>query len=251
MRSNVDQLHFIRHFQYGIRHRLPDPYARQLGYRIVQALQMLHIHCRNDGNSILQQVDYIFISLPVSAARDIGMRKLIDKHNLRMPRNDSLGVHFLQYGGCISDLGPWDNRQSPNLLPCLLPPVCFQEANHHIDAFVQKQVPFLQHLIGFAHSGGRADIHLERAVADLLNLLLHLLAGQTVKGLFRAFGPGLDRENALPFPLRTVCHQEHIDVPRLAQHAVGDGALPFFLPAAFIGVAHHDSCHLIADRVAH
>src|SRR5581483_8609285 len=95
-----------------IRQRLALVHARDLGNQVIEALEMLDVDCRPDADTGLEELLYVLPALRVtqsrSAAREIGMRELIDKQDLGMTLECSIEVEFLS---CQRSVAHGERRQ--------------------------------------------------------------------------------------------------------------------------------------------
>ena len=64
---------------------------------------MLHVHRRQHVDAGVEQHRDVFPALGSRGARDVRVRKLVDDGNLRMPREDGVGVHLLEQPPAVID----------------------------------------------------------------------------------------------------------------------------------------------------
>src|SRR5262245_12420413 len=179
----VRQHHLIGALQYPVRNRLSHLDTGNGLYRWSNALQVLDVHGGEDVDLGFEDLQHIFVTLLVLAAFDVGMRQLIDKHDLRLERNDGLHVHFFKHGAFVFQLLPGNGLELRNQLGHAFTAVRFSHADHHVFAALAAADGFTQHVVSLADSGGIAQEELEDAGLLLWSCLL--------QPLFRSLGHGL------------------------------------------------------------
>ena len=157
VRRDVDQLDSIRAIEDGVRHRLADADARDLRDDVVQALEVLDVDGGVDVDAVLQQFLDIEIALGVPAARRVGVRKLVDKGDLRAPGNDGVEVHLLQLPAFVFNPLPRHGLQARKQRLRLLPAMRLDDADDDIVAVALARARGLKHRIGLADAGRGAD----------------------------------------------------------------------------------------------
>ena len=121
--GDVHQLDGIGTVEDRVRHGLAHADAGDLRHDIVEAFDVLNIDRGVDVDAAVQQLFHIEIAFGVAAARCIGVRKLIDENDLRVPGDDGVEIHLLEASGpytrCACGARPQDpaNSASVSLRP--------------------------------------------------------------------------------------------------------------------------------------
>eukprot|EP01122_Echinamoeba_exundans_P016409 TRINITY_DN8302_c0_g1_i1.p2 TRINITY_DN8302_c0_g1~~TRINITY_DN8302_c0_g1_i1.p2 ORF type:complete len:121 (+),score=7.47 TRINITY_DN8302_c0_g1_i1:80-442(+) len=95
-RSDIDELNLVRKLQNMVRHRLADTHTGNLLHRVIQALQMLHIHGRNNRDASRPYIPPIPISTPVLASGNVCMRQFIHQNHIGPLADDLIGIHLFK-----------------------------------------------------------------------------------------------------------------------------------------------------------
>jgi len=140
VRRQINQLDGIGAVEHGIRHRLAHPYMGDLGYDVVEALDVLDIDGGIDVDAVRQQFLDVEIALGMAATRCVGMRELIDERELRTARDQRVDVHFLERLVAVGDPLARQDFQSLQERFGFGAPVGLDNAHHHIDAGLEPGV---------------------------------------------------------------------------------------------------------------
>ena len=84
VRRHVDELDLIRHVDDPVRHGLALADARHVGHHIIQALDVLDVHGRDDLDAGMEEVDHVLPALRAAGAGDVRVRELVDQSHLGM-----------------------------------------------------------------------------------------------------------------------------------------------------------------------
>ena len=82
-----------------------------------------------------------------------------------MKLKNRLQIHFLQFLSFVENLLARNYRQSFQLRLCAGTPVSFHISYLYVNAIVHHLVCFLQHPVGFSHTGYHANVYLEFTTA--------------------------------------------------------------------------------------
>ena len=150
--------------QDGIRQPFPDLDAHGALDDVVEALEMLDVHGRDDVDPRGEDVLNVLVSLRVPAAGDVGVGQLVDERDLRLAGEDGVHVHLFHGDAAIFLPAPGDDFQPAGELGDLRPAVRFEQADDDVDASALQPVTFLEHLVGLADAGAIAEIDLQPPV---------------------------------------------------------------------------------------
>ncbi len=106
----------------------------------------------------IEQFQHIFVALAILAAGHIGVRQLVHDHRVRMAGEDRVDVHLFQLDAAIGNHAQRNDFEIANLVGGLLAAVCLDEADHDVDALLALEEGIVEHVIGLANAGGRAEI---------------------------------------------------------------------------------------------
>ena len=153
-------------------------------HRVVQRLQMLHVHRGHHIDARVQQLQHVLVALAVLRARHVRVRQLIHDAHLRMPRQDRVQVHLVQHHRAVGNRALRDDLQVADHRLGIRALVRLHKADHHIDALLAHQVRILEHLVGLAHARRRAKIDLQLRRLGRQRAVLQLrLSGGSIGGL--------------------------------------------------------------------
>jgi len=164
----IDDLDIIGLVEEGVWHRLAHADARDLGYDIIQAFDMLDVERGVDIDPGGEQVFDIQVALRVAAAGGICMGKLIDQNNLRVSLEDGVEVHLFENVSMIIGLDARNDFEAFEQGLRFRASMSFDNSDNDVRALGQLCSSKHQHFVGFADAGSRADKHLESAAASIL-----------------------------------------------------------------------------------
>ena len=152
LRLHIHQLHLIGLVKYRIRDPLPHRKSGDGGHGVVQALDVPDIDRGIHVDTGLQQLLHILVTLGVTAARAVGMGKLVHQDQPGLPPQGRVQVKFPALPGLPDGklLQPLQQRGS------LGPGVRLDVPRHHIHAPRPGLMGRLEHGVGFPHTGGVA-----------------------------------------------------------------------------------------------
>jgi two-component system sensor histidine kinase KdpD len=162
LRRQVGHHHFVSSLDHPVRHGLADLYASDPLHGRRDRLDVLHVDRREHIDFRLQQLLNVLPALGVPAAFDVGVRKLINQHNLRLARQDRIDVHLIEGNTAIFEPSP---RQYFHLLDKLCrarSPMRLHHANDDVFAAFPTPNRLAQHAEGLAHSGRVPKKQLQR-----------------------------------------------------------------------------------------
>jgi hypothetical protein len=165
VRRQVDQLDLAGQFQDLVGQRLADLDTRDPGDDIVQALDVLDVQRGVDVDAGGEQVLDVLVTLFVAAARDVGMRKFIDEHQLGLALQHAVDVHLAEIAAAIENLLARHDLQPAQQRFRLSPAMRLDDADDDILALGQMRLGGLQHGVGLAHARKRPEKDLQFASA--------------------------------------------------------------------------------------
>ena len=134
-----------------------------LGDDVVEALDVLNVDCRVDIDAAVEQLLDIEVALGMTAARRIGMGKFVHQRDLRMAGDDGVEIHLLERLPLVFETPARDDLEAVEQGLRLLAAMRFDDADHDVVAVLLPGARLLQHLVGLADAGSRADENLEPA----------------------------------------------------------------------------------------
>jgi hypothetical protein len=99
--GEVDQHHLVGRREHLVRDRLADARPGELGYLVVEALQVLDVDSREHVDPGLDHRAHVLVALLVLDTRRIGVGELVDQAQLRLAREHRRKVHLLQRRAAI------------------------------------------------------------------------------------------------------------------------------------------------------
>ena len=184
VRWQINQLDFVGTVEHVVGNRFLYPYAGRLLDQIDEALHMLHVQRGVDVDPGGHQIEDILPAFWMEQAGGIGVRHLIQEQHLRLAGDGTCQIEFMQ------SVAPVGNRQSrkhlePSYQGCgFRASMRFHDADDNIGACRGEPAGRLQHCIGFAHSGRKAEEHLQVTAGGLR--LIGMNGGEQRVGV----GPG-------------------------------------------------------------
>ena len=104
----------------------------------------------------------------MAAAFGVGVGELVDQHDLRVPGNDRIQVHFLERLAAVFDAAPGNDFEALQQRLGFLAAMGLDDAGDDVVAVLQPRVGLLQHFVGLADAGRGADENPQLADAPLL-----------------------------------------------------------------------------------
>ena len=141
----VEEDDLVGRRQHGVGHGLADPDAGQLGDLVVEALEVLDVHGREDVDAGSQQIGDVLEALVVLGARGVGVRELVDERELGRAAQHGGEVHLLQDDAAALDPPSRHDLQAGRLRGRLVAPVGLDQADHDVAARVSLRAAVLEH----------------------------------------------------------------------------------------------------------
>jgi hypothetical protein len=169
---DVDQLDLVGALEHGVGHGLPHHHAGDLRHHVVQALEVLDVERGVDADAGREQLVHVLPPLGVARAGRVGVRQLVDQDQRRMARERGVEVELVQRRAAVRHPSPGEHLQPVQQALGLGARVGLHHAGHDVLALSLGRPRRLQHGVGFAHAGRRAEKELE-ATAARARLLIH------------------------------------------------------------------------------
>ncbi len=167
VRREVDELDRVGPIEDGIRHGLAHTHMGDLRDYVIEAFDVLDIDRGVDVDAVAHQLFDVEIALWVAAAFGVGMRKLVDQHDLRPAGDDGIEIHLVERLPSVVDMPPWNDFQTLQQRFGLLAAVRLDDTGDDVVPVFPSGVSLLQHLIGLADARCGADENPELADAPL------------------------------------------------------------------------------------
>ena len=169
----VDQFDLGRFIDHPVGNCLPDNDTGDLGNDIVEALDMLDIQRCIDIDPCIEEFLDILVTFRVAGTRGIGVGQFIDKHELRVGREDCIEVHFRKAHIPVFHHLPGDDGKPFCKRFCLGPAMGLNVPDPYVNAFTLPEVGCLEHLVGFSHTRDVSQENFQFAPVLLPLLVLH------------------------------------------------------------------------------
>ena len=173
---DVDQLDLLSLADHLVRHRLLLGHPGDLLDHVVEALQVLDVHCGQYVDPGLQQFQDVLPALFIARARDVGVRQLVHNGHFGLAGEHGIGVQLGELVATMDTPPPGHDLQTLQQLGGLLPAVCLDQAHDHVRAALQPPPCLAEHGEGLAHPGRRAEVDTQFPPARLVLLHVHPLS---------------------------------------------------------------------------
>jgi hypothetical protein len=167
----------------SVRHGLPLHHPGDPLHHVVQALQVLNVHCGQYVDAGGEQLLDVLPALGVPGAGRVGVRQLVDHHDLGAAGQHGLGVQLAERVIAVHVPPPGNALQPGRQLRGPRPAVVLYQADHHIGAPVGTPVRLAEHGERLADAGRGAQVDPQLTAPGLrlgsglrLSLLSHLFS---------------------------------------------------------------------------
>ncbi len=161
----VDDLDVVGAVEDAVGHRLAHADARDLRDHVVEALDVLDVERGVDVDAGGEQLLDVEVALGMAAAGRVGVRKLVDQHQLGTARQDGVEVHLLERAALVVDAPARDELEPGDQRFGLAPSMRLDDTDGDIGALAPLGLRRFQHLEGLADPGRRAQEDLQLAAA--------------------------------------------------------------------------------------
>ena len=177
----VDQFHIISPIKDGIGYGFQDGNARDLGYCIGPAFEMLHVQRGAHVDTVVEKLQHILVTLCVPASLSVRMRQFIDKHQRRLARQNCIDIHLFDRDPPIQELFPGKDLQAFKQGGRFRPAVGLHDTDKNVFAVRSRVVCGLQHFVRLPDAGAHAEEYFQVSLA--LRLLFSLQTLQEEVGI--------------------------------------------------------------------
>ena len=155
---------FIGHLQHPIRHGFAYGHACDCADGWRNAFDVLDVHGGNYVDLRFEELEHVFISFAMFAARDIGVCKFVYQDHRWATRQNSVRVHFFEQRALVIDFPARHGFQLFGKLDDSFASVIFDDAYHHVFAASLPANGFAQHGVGFPDARRVAEKKLQRTL---------------------------------------------------------------------------------------
>ncbi len=149
-------------------HGLADADAGDLRDDVVEAFDVLNVDGAIDVDAAVQQLFHVEIAFGMAAACCIGVRQLVDKDDLRPPRDDGVEVHFLEPLAFVLNAPTGYDFEAVQQRFGFSASVGFHHTDDNVVTVLLSGPGLLQHFIGFADARRGTHEDFQLAEASLL-----------------------------------------------------------------------------------
>ena len=130
---------------------------------------MLDVDGGIDVDAGFQDLLHVEVALGMAAAGCVGVGEFVDKGDLRPAGQDGIEVHLVQPAPFVLDAPARDDLEAVEQRLGLLPAMGFDHPDDDVVAVLDAGAGGLQHFVGLADAGGRADKDAKLADAAILS----------------------------------------------------------------------------------
>src|SRR5581483_11993730 len=203
----VDEDDFVGLLEHRIGHRLLHAHVRDAGDDVVQALDVLDVDRGADVDARVEELFDVLPALRVPRPRlaldRVAVRELVHEQHLRLPRERRIEVEVAQRAVAVLHLEVRQALEALEQRLGFLPAVRLDIADDHVHALALAHAGVLEHRVGLADAGGRAEEN-----GQLAALLFRLLALHARKKRVRV---GADGAHAPTLAQSGPEAREHVD----------------------------------------
>ena len=120
---------------------------------VVHRLEVLDVQRGDDVDAGVEQLLDVLPALLVAGAGHVGVRELVDEHDLGPAREHRVDVHLLELGAAVLDLPARDDLEVAELLGGADPAVGLDEADDDVGAALVAAPPLVEHRERLADAG--------------------------------------------------------------------------------------------------
>ena len=154
----VDDTHFVRPVEHRVRDRLAHDHTSDLRDDVVEALEVLDVHRREDVDARVEQLDHVLPALWVAGAGRVGVGQLVDEDELRMPRERAVEVELVELDPAVLDDPARQELEPHQHRARLVAAVRLDDPDHDVALpILDLQARGLEHRVRLADAGGGAE----------------------------------------------------------------------------------------------
>ena len=161
----VDQLDLVGLLENGIRYRLLDDDAGDLGDDVVEALHVLDVDGGVHVDAGGEQLIDVLPALGMTRARGVGVGELVDQDQRRPASEGAVEVEVVERRSPVLDRATGKHLEALEQRFRLDPAMRLHETNDDVHAVITLFTSSFQHGVRLADAGGRTEEHLQLATA--------------------------------------------------------------------------------------
>ncbi len=158
LRGHVDQFDLVGAADHLVGDGLALRHAGDLLHHVVERLQVLDVdggdHVDAGGEEFLD----VLPALGVPPAGDVGVGEFVDQGEFGSAAQQRVQVEFGELGAAVAPHGARELLQAVEQAGGARPVVGLQQADHHVGAAFPAAVRLVEHPVGLADAGGRAEV---------------------------------------------------------------------------------------------
>ena len=163
LRGEIDELKLVGAAHDLVRNRLLLTHAGDLLDDVVERLEVLDVHRRDDSDPCLEQLVDVLPALLVSRPRRVRVRELVHQDDVRPAGEHRVDVELLQRRAPVLDRFPGDDLEIADLLGRGLAAVGLDETDDDVLAALAAAAALVQHRVGLPHARSGAEVDAERS----------------------------------------------------------------------------------------
>ena len=157
-RCDIDQLDLVGGADDLVGHLLLLLDSGDLGDDVVEALQVLDVDRRDDGDARVEDLLDVLPALRISAARCVRVGELVDENDVRFAFDHGVDIEFVEACSAVVDVAGGDDLDALDQLGRLLAAVGFHDGGDDVGAALQPPVRLAEHRVRLADAGRRAEV---------------------------------------------------------------------------------------------
>ena len=163
----VDEHDLVGLVEDAVGEGLADADAGDLEDRVVEALEMLHVHRGDDVDPRLEDLVDVLVALLVARAGRVRVRELVDEGELGCALEHGVDVHLPEHQAAVRHRHSRHELETLGERGGLGPVVRLEIADHDVAPLGVRLPALLQHPIGLADAGGHAEQDAVAAAHDV------------------------------------------------------------------------------------
>ncbi len=161
LRGEIDELKLVGAAHDLVRNSLLLTHAGDLLDDVVERLEVLDVHRRDDSDPCLEQLVDVLPALLVSRPRRVRVRELVHQDDVRPAGEHRVDVELLQCRASVLDRFPGDDLEIADLLGRGLAAVGLDETDDDVLAALAAAAALVQHRVGLPHARSGAEVDAE------------------------------------------------------------------------------------------
>ncbi len=153
----IDEHDLVCLVEHPVGKGLADADAGDLEHRVVEALEMLHVHRGDDVDPRREDLVDVLVALLVPRARSVRVRKLVHEGELGRALDHCVDVHLPEHETAVRYRHPGHELEPLRERGGLGPVMGLEIADHDIAPLEIRLPALLQHPIGLADAGSHTE----------------------------------------------------------------------------------------------